>query len=121
MAGHLTPPRLTYALAFHCVPEGDGPIRVARHDLSPLRGPGQCAYLGLAEHGSVEFRQFFPAGFVELEHVDLPILPAASEEIVAVVVKVQAADSSAFVVPQGVDQFGLLGLGEAGVRGRYRI
>lgn len=100
----------TDGLALNCVPEGDGAIGCAGHDLSSLGRPSDSADLLLSNQGSVEFRQLFPAGLVEVEDVDFSVVEAAAEEIVAVGFEVQASDGAALVVAQGDQQLGFFSL-----------
>lgn len=100
----------TDGLALNCVPEGDRAISCASHDLSSLSRPSDGADLLLSNQGSVEFRQLFPAGLVEVEDVDFSVVEAAAEEIVAVGFEVQASDGAALVVAQGDQQLGFFSL-----------
>lgn len=102
----------TDGLAFHCVPETDGTVSSSSHHLGTLSRPCNSPDLILAHHSSVEFGQLFSAWLVQVEDVDLSVLVAASEEVVAAGIEVQAANRTTFIIAESGEQFGLFGLGK---------
>lgn len=73
----------TYRFSLNCVPEGDRSVGGSRDDLGSLGRPRDGSNLLLSHQGGIEFGQFFPAGLVEVEDVDFPVVVAAGEEVVS--------------------------------------